>query len=101
MRIDLHVHGVGAQGDAILAKLDEILAKENAMAGELATLQTEVEETKTIMGSAIVLIQGLKAALDAAGSDPAALAALSAELDAKQQELAAAITANTPTPPTP
>lgn len=70
------------------------------MATALETLQQEVQETKTIVDSAITLIVGLKAALDAAiaSGDPAALTALSAELDAKQQELAAAISANTPTP---
>jgi hypothetical protein len=67
---------------------------------ELTALQQEVAETTTIIGSAITLIQGLKTALDEAiaSGNPAALTALSAELDAKQAELAAAITANTPTP---
>lgn len=68
------------------------------MAGELAALQTEVAETKTLIDSAVALIVGLKTKLDEAiaSGDPQALVALSAELDAKQAELAAAIVANTP-----
>lgn len=66
------------------------------MSAQLDTLVTEVSETNTVIDSAITLLQGLKAALDAAGTDPAKLAELSASLDAKQQELAAAIAANTP-----
>ena len=66
------------------------------MANELADLTTQVTETNTVIGSAVVLIQGLKAALDAAGTNPAALKALSDSLDTKEQALAAAIVANTP-----
>lgn len=60
-------------------------------------LQTAVSNNTTLIGSAITFIQGIKAALDAAiaANDPAALTALSTELGAKDQELAAAITANT------
>lgn len=69
------------------------------MSAQLDTLVTEVAETNTVIDSAITLLQGLKSALDAAGTDPAKLAELSASLDSKQQELAAAIQANTPAQP--
>ena len=68
------------------------------MSGELDDLVAKVAANTTVIGSAIVLLQTLKAKLDAAGTDPAALAALSAELGAKDQALADAIVANTPTP---
>lgn len=66
------------------------------MANELDNLTAEVAETKTVMGSAVTLLQGLKTKLDAAIGNPAALAALSAELDTSTNALAAAIAANTP-----
>lgn len=62
----------------------------------LDTLITEVSENSTAIDSAITLLQGLKAALDAAGTDPVRLAELSAQLDAKTNALAAAVVANTP-----
>ncbi len=64
----------------------------------LTTLQTEVAENKEVMSSAVVLLKGLKDKLDEAiaSGDPAALKALSDELDANTNALAAAVTANTP-----
>lgn len=75
------------------------------MANELDDLTTEVEETKGIMNSAIVLIKGFAAALAAAGTDPVKLAALKTSLDTGSSELAAAIAENplpgeNPVPPT-
>ena len=67
------------------------------MAGELEALTVQVSETNTVIGSAVVLIQGLKAKLDAAGTNPIALAALSDSLNTSEQSLAAAVAANTPT----
>lgn len=66
------------------------------MSNELQTLTDQVTASVTVQESAITLLNGLKAALDAAGTDPAALAALSASLGTEQQKLADAITANTP-----
>lgn len=73
-----------------------IIKNQTNMSAELDQLTTEVAETRTVIDSAITLIAGIKAQLDAAGTDPAALAALSASLDAGQQALADAIAANTP-----
>lgn len=66
------------------------------MSVELDALTAQVAANTTIEESAITLIQGLKAKLDAAGTDPAALKALSDSLGAEDQKLADAITANTP-----
>lgn len=63
---------------------------------DLTQLTADVASVKTVAESAITLIQGLKAQLDAAGTDPAKLAELSASLESTQAELAAALTANTP-----
>lgn len=68
------------------------------MAGELAVLTQEVAEIKGVAESAVALLNGLKAKLDEAiaSGDPAALTALSNELDASSNALAAAVAANTP-----
>ena len=68
------------------------------MSAELDRLTTEVAETRTVIDSAIVLIRGLKARGDAAIADGSleTLSALSDELDSAQEDLAAAIVANTP-----
>lgn len=102
MRIDVHlfVHQGESGYTDVIALLNQIIARETAMAGELDALRLQVEQNNTVIGSAITLLQGLKAALDAAiaSGDPAALTALSASLGATDAALAAAITANTPAP---
>lgn len=68
------------------------------MSPELEALKTEVSETKTIAGSAIALLNGLKTKLDEAiaNNNMQDVVELRNELDASNNELAAAITANTP-----
>ena len=68
------------------------------MSAELDALKAAVARDTDVENSAITLLQGLKAALDAAiaANDPAALAALSASLGANSDALAAAVVANTP-----
>lgn len=101
INVNLHIHHHGADSE----QLTRIENKLIIMANELETLTTEVSETKTVMASAVTLLQGLKQKLDEAGTDATKLAALSAELDSSTNDLAAAITANTPaateTPATP
>lgn len=96
-----HVH-YHYGGNRRLLKL--ILKELLKMAGELDALKAQVAASIDTEKSAILLIQGLKTALDQAIAnlpDPAALTALSASLGTEQTALAAAITANTPTPPAP
>lgn len=64
------------------------------MANEIEDLTAEVAETKGIMQSAKVLIEGFAAALAAAGTDPVKLAELRTSLDAGSTELQDAIIAN-------
>lgn len=82
----------------IFAAVTRIEEKVNRMSIELDTLVARVAEIETVGDSAIALLQELKGALDAAiaADDPAALQALSDRLGAQTQELAEAITANTP-----
>jgi hypothetical protein len=82
----------------IIGLLQEILKGVHHMAGELDALKAAVAKDTDVDSSAIVLLQGLKAKLDAAiaAGDPAALTALSAQLGQNTDALAAAVTANTP-----
>lgn len=83
---------------AILTRVAEM---EGRIMKELDDLSAQVEQNNTVLGSAIVLINGIADRIKAAGTDPTKLAQLTADLKAKDDELAAAVAANTPTPPTP
>jgi len=92
----------------VLARLDEIknllanqIQENKLMSQELDTLTAEVARNTTVEKSALALIQGFNARLIAAGTDPAKLKALSDSLTANDNELAAAVIANTPAAPTP
>lgn len=65
------------------------------MSAELDRLKQEVTETTTVARSAVALIQALSQRIRDNVNDPAALTALSDELDAAQSELGAAVAANT------
>jgi len=67
----------------------------------LAELATKVSRNTEVDQSAIVLLQGIKAALDAAilSGNPAEIQRLADELGTSTEALAAAVTANTPTTP--
>lgn len=63
---------------------------------DLKALTDAVARNKTVADSAIALIQGLAAQIEANKNDPAALQALADSLNAEDDSLAAAVTANTP-----
>lgn len=63
---------------------------------DLSQIEAEVSEAKTVMEGAVTLLDSLKAALDAAGTDPVKLAELSAALDTSANSLAEALVRNTP-----
>lgn len=73
-----------------------ILARILHMSAELDALTANVTRITTVADSAIALLQNIKARLDAAGTDPAALTALSTSLGTESDKLAQAITDNTP-----
>lgn len=62
----------------------------------LDQLTIDVAENADAVASAVVLLKGLKAKLDAAGTDPVKLAELSAALDTQTAALASAVVENTP-----
>lgn len=59
-------------------------------------LTAQVTKNTDVIESAKTLLVGLKAQLDAAGTDPVKLKALSDTLAAEDQSLADAVAANTP-----
>ena len=61
----------------------------------LDDLTAQVAANKTVIDSAVVLINGIAARITAAGTDPVALAALTASLKTEDDALAAAVAANT------
>lgn len=81
----------------LLAALVELTKQVKQMAQELEDLQEHVSQNTTVIGSAITLIKGIKAKLDAAIASgvPSSLKALSAELGKSDNELAAAVAENT------
>jgi len=92
----IHMHQEPDRTDLILQRLADLHSQGEAMSAELDRLTAEVAETKTVIDSALVLIRSIPQLIRDAGTDPAALKALADELDAKQAELAAAVTENTP-----
>lgn len=81
---------------AIQDSLRNIEAQEKKLATTLDTVQADVAAEDTVVDSAITLLQGLAAALAAAGTDPAKLQALHSDITNKTQALANAVVANTP-----
>jgi len=84
-------------------KVDRILAKEIRMAKTLDDVLADVTAQTTVVQSVLTLIEGLKQQLaDAlASGDPAKVQAVLDGLEANTASLSAAVTANTPAPPTP
>lgn len=104
MRIDLYVHDAAGPAteqklDRILQMLTTVLQKENTIMAAIDDLQADVTAEDTVIDSAVTLLNGLSAALAAAGTDPAKLAALRTDIQNKTQGLAAAVAANTPAAP--
>lgn len=106
MRIDVHHHieldhEVKVQFGEICRKIDLVLSKQEAIMAAIDDLQAAVAAEDTVIDSAIALINGIPALIAAAGTDPAKLAALQADITAKSGALAAAVAANTPAAPAP
>lgn len=88
-------------GPELAAVLHAITQKLNHIMSAISDLQDAVAAATTVEESAITLLQGLKAQLDAAiaAGDPAALKALSDTIGAETAKLSAAVVANTPAAP--
>lgn len=73
-----------------------ILERLDIMSKEMDDLAAQVKANSDLLDSATTLINGIADRITAAGVDPTKLAALTTELKAKDDALAAAVTANTP-----
>ena len=103
-RIDIFVHNADPTGqlNKIVSLLQEIQTQGGTMSAAMDALTAQVTKNTDVISSALTLIQGFAAQLAAAGTDPTALAALQASLQQSDDQLAAAVAANTPAaPPTP
>jgi hypothetical protein len=90
--------------DTLFQQNQIIIQNQENIMKELDDLKAEVARNTTVEKSALALIQGFKGQLDAAiaSGNPQALKDLSTQLGANDDELAAAVAANTPAaPPTP
>ncbi len=81
---------------SILSDIHEIKQKGGITIMKLDELAVQVTENTNLETSAILLIQGIAAALAEAASDPAKVQALADQLKESAASLAAAIQANTP-----
>lgn len=101
--VDLRINDASASAklDTVIELLNNLTEKVDNMAGELDALTAQVSKNSDVIDSALTLIQGFKAQLDAAiaSGNPAALTALSASIGASDDKLAAAVAANTPAAP--
>lgn len=77
-------------------KLDLILERLQHMSIELDNLTTQVRANSVAVDAAVLLINGIADRITAAGVDPAKLQALTDELKSKDEALATAVVANTP-----
>jgi hypothetical protein len=89
------------QLDRIEAAIAQLSKEDTQIMADLTALTAEVTRNTTVEKSALVLIQGFAAQLAAAGTDPVKLGALQASLKANDDELAAAVAANTTPAPAP
>lgn len=91
--------------DLILIMLAQSKEREAKMALELTALETEVSQNTTVVGSAVVLLNGLKTKMEelvasmVTEEDKAKLQSFVDTLDANEQALAAAVAAHTPAQP--
>ena len=76
-------------------KIDLLTERIKEMSAALDTLKVQVERNTQVDQSAITLIQGIAQQLQELKDDPAAIEALSNELQASADALSAAVSANT------
>lgn len=101
--VNVSVNFDGREVSELVSKINNLelfLKKEiQTLSAALDALTAQVAQNTSVESSAVTLIQGIAAQLAAAGTDPAALAALQAQLNSSATALAAAVAANTPAAP--
>ena len=92
------ISAIESRLEVIVNALFHVLLLEYKIMADLSVMESEVNDAATVMEGAVILIQGLRAELIAAGTDPVKLAELAAKLDTSTNALAVAV-ANVPTTP--
>jgi hypothetical protein len=99
----VEVHEDEASAALILKRLEAVLeavrilyGKVDHMSAELEKVKQETTEAVTVMKSAKVLIEGLAEQIRSNADNPTALLEIADKLDSGSNELAAAVSANTP-----
>lgn len=101
LRIDVHVHTDGDDHklDQILSIVKSLKKQGTEIMADLSAITAEVAENGDAVDSAVTLLGQLAQLVRDAGTDPVALEALAADLDAQTNALAEAVVANTPAAP--
>jgi hypothetical protein len=98
-RLEMKVDGLGLTMHAILIQQLALNRKETAIMATLQDIEGEVGNLDTVEDSAIALIQGLADQIKNLQPNQAAIDQLYADVIARKEKLAAAVTANTPAAP--
>lgn len=103
LTLNVSLPTVEAKLGDILTALNTLLQRTKDMAATLDDVVAKVAALSTVEDSVVSLLTSIKAQLDAAiaSGDMTKVQAVADALDAQKQKLADAVTANTPTPPTP
>jgi ABC-type transporter Mla MlaB component len=104
--VDLHIYfhnvpdlGLFARLDQIDSKLASLIQQGTQTMADLTALTAEVSRNTEVDQSAIALLTGLAAQIEALKTDPIALQTLADQLKGSSDALAAAVVANTPAQP--
>jgi TolA-binding protein len=87
---------VDAKLDLVLLRLGASEEREVAMSAEVDRIRASVTQLTSVTQGAVTLLGQLAQRVRDLSGDPAALTALADEIDARKQELASAVTTNTP-----
>lgn len=90
------LHRIERKLDLLLHLNNLELKDDRKIMADLTEITANVAKIDTAEASAVQLLGDLKTRLDAAGTDPVALKALSDDLGSHADQLAAAVVANTP-----
>jgi TolA-binding protein len=87
---------VDAKLDLALLRLGASEERDLAMSAEVDRIRASVTQLTSVTQGAVTLLGQLAQRVRDLSGDPAALTALADEIDARKQELASAVTTNTP-----
>jgi TolA-binding protein len=87
---------VDAKLDLVLLRLGASEEREVAMSAEVDRIRASVTQLTSVTQGAVTLLGQLAQRVRDLSGDPAALTALADEIDQRKQELATAVTTNTP-----